>query len=130
MRLSMCVCEHSDRGFCSLNLIVYLFSLDPFLSQLCEMIVVCGAFYKGSLELREMASSGWGYFGGKGSAFLENIMALSFCSCIGSALFFRVLGSEAEDIPVAIGSLVAWMYLLFFLLGFRLTGPFIGTEVN
>jgi hypothetical protein len=52
-------------------------------------------------------------------------MALSFCICIYTAVLLRMFGSESEDIPVAIGSLVAWMYLLFFLLGFRLTGPFI-----
>lgn len=37
----------------------------------------------------------------------------------------RMFGHPWSDVPLALGSFLSWMYLLFFLLGFRLTGPFI-----
>lgn len=40
-------------------------------------------------------------------------------------MFLRLFGSSYADIPLAIASLCAWIYMLFFLLGFRMTGPFI-----
>jgi hypothetical protein len=90
-----------------------------------EVIVVIATTFKAHTECRELFNSGWEYFGGSGSGFMENMMALNLCVCIYTAVICRLVGSTLEDIPVAIGSLVAWMYLLFFLLGFRLTGPFI-----
>ena len=91
----------------------------------CELFVVLGVIHKGGRELRELMSSGWDYFGGKGAAFLENVMSLAFCIFILLTTFFKLINSDYSEIPLAIASLCAWIYMLFFLLGFRMTGPFI-----
>lgn len=92
-----------------------------FVRQVCEITVVIGVCYSAYLEQRKIRMSGFG----SGVAFAQKLMGFGFIFCILSASVLRTMESAYEDVSIAIGSLVAWGYLLFFLLGFRLTGPFI-----
>eukprot|EP00455_Lapot_gusevi_P012680 TRINITY_DN1605_c0_g1_i4.p1 TRINITY_DN1605_c0_g1~~TRINITY_DN1605_c0_g1_i4.p1 ORF type:complete len:685 (+),score=183.66 TRINITY_DN1605_c0_g1_i4:122-2176(+) len=97
-----------------------------FFRFLCEIFVFVGVLYKGGREFREMLNVGFrNYFSGHGSAFLENVISSCFCVFIVMASVLRFVDSPYEDMPIALASLSSWMYMLFFLLGFRLTGPFI-----
>ena len=93
--------------------------------QFCEVLTLLGVLHKGLRELNELRVSGWAYFNGQGAAFLENVVSLSFCIFVFLAACLKFFQSEYAEIPLAIGSLCAWIYMLFFLLGFRMTGPFI-----
>jgi len=65
------------------------------------------------------------YFGVTGSGFLENVLSLTFAACILSAEVMRFLQDEIDHTIMALASVVGWMYILFFLLAIRLTGPFV-----
>ena len=52
-------------------------------------------------------------------------MACAWCATIFSAYALRFFGMPIETPVLAIASIVGWGYMLFFLMPFRLTGPFV-----
>ncbi|CAF3001819.1 unnamed protein product [Rotaria socialis] len=107
-------------------------SVEP-AGMLCQTIctigrffVLAGAIWKGRSELKEIATLGIRkYFQTTGSGLLENCLACSFCSTIFIVNILRALNMEAETAALAIASLLGWGYMLFFVMAFRLTGPFV-----
>jgi len=98
----------------------------PKLLMLGELIVMLGALYKGRRELKEMVGMGVvGYFSVSGSAFLENVISSGFCLMIVLRAALGLIDSDKADAALALAGLIGWSYLLFFLLAFRLTGPFV-----
>ena len=90
-----------------------------------EFLVFIVWVYKTKRELREFQRSGLEYFQGRGSALLENVLSSIFCLMQLATYLLRLIQSPYSDIAFSMSSLACWFYLLFFLLGFRLTGPFI-----
>ncbi|CAF1042683.1 unnamed protein product [Rotaria sordida] len=91
-----------------------------------RLLVLAGAIWKGKGELKEIRTLGIRkYFQTAGSAFLENCLACSFCASIYTVNILRIIGMEAEIPCLAIASLLGWGYMLFFVMAFRLTGPFV-----
>ncbi|CAF1556272.1 unnamed protein product [Rotaria magnacalcarata] len=101
--------------------------------MLCQTIctigrffVLAGAIWKGRSELKEIETLGIRkYFQTTGSGLLENCLSCSFCLTILIVNIFRALDMEAETAALAIASLLGWGYMLFFVMAFRLTGPFV-----
>ena len=98
----------------------------PCLLFLGEIIVVGGAFYKGSNEVSEMTDRGINnYFGAAGSAFFENSLSLTFSTLMITSFFLSLCGSSLVRMFIGMCSIVGWSYMFFFLLAFRMTGPMI-----
>lgn len=103
-------------------------SSSPQLRRAGESLVLAVALYSGGLEVAEMASWGFGnYWRIPGSGFLENVLILGFACSITSIAVCRVLEADAaiERNLLAFASVLAWSYVLYFLLAFRLTGHFV-----
>ncbi|CAF1171543.1 unnamed protein product [Rotaria sp. Silwood1] len=91
-----------------------------------RLLVLAGAIWKGKSEFREINNIGIRkYFQTAGSGFLENCLACLFCTTIYIVNIFRLLNINAELPALAIASLLGWGYMLFFVMAFRLTGPFV-----
>lgn len=98
----------------------------PFLLWSMELLVLFGAWYKGSAEFTEMYRSGVReYFSSSGSALLENSLSCIFCGCIFIVFLLTLVGSPAQSAVLAMASIAGWSYIFFFLLAFRLTGPMV-----
>ena len=97
-----------------------------FVERLADFVVFTGALWKGKKELGELNEGGiQGYFGVKGSMLLENILSCSCCLMTLSSYILRVYESDLEDLCGAASALLLWSYVLWLMLGFKQTGPFI-----
>ncbi|CAF3087395.1 unnamed protein product [Rotaria sp. Silwood2] len=91
-----------------------------------RLFVLAGAIWKGKSEFREIKTIGIRkYFQTAGSGFLENCLACLFCTTIYIVNILRIFDMDAELPALAIASLLGWGYMLFFVMAFRLTGPFV-----
>ncbi|CAF1179198.1 unnamed protein product [Adineta steineri] len=91
-----------------------------------RLIVLTGAISKGESELREMNNVGiHKYFQTTGSALLENCLSLLLCAGIIILNILRLFDMEAYIIVLALVSIIGWVYMLFFAMAFKLTGPFV-----
>ncbi|CAF1277507.1 unnamed protein product [Adineta steineri] len=91
-----------------------------------RLFVLFGAIYKGNSEYNEMTSLGIKkYFQTTGSGLLENCLACSFCFSIYVVNILRLFDLPLETAALAIASILGWGYMLFFVMAFRLTGPFV-----
>lgn len=112
-------------------------AMQQLLFKVANGIVLVVAILKLSVETREIFSCGvHDYFGTKGSMFLENVTSLVFCLCLCIVYLSRLVSTfrivpptndrpTVEPIMLALASIFGWCYILFFFLGFRLTGPFV-----
>ncbi|KAJ9445203.1 Transient receptor potential cation channel subfamily A member 1 [Diplonema papillatum] len=101
-------------------------SVWSFVESACGVFVFIGAWWKGTRELNEFRQEGFhGYFGVKGSMLLENILSSCFTFTMGLYYIARLLGSDLEDLCGAFAALMLWAYVLWLMLGFKQTGPFI-----
>jgi len=106
--------------------VVYPGGMTYFLSLIGDLVVLAGAAYKGRREFGEMwKMSLKGYFSTTGSGLLENVCSSSFCFCVLLVNVLRVLNMPAQHAVLALASIAGWTYVLFFLMAFRLTGPFV-----
>ncbi|CAF0965109.1 unnamed protein product [Rotaria sordida] len=91
-----------------------------------RLIVLAGAILKGKSEIREMTNVGIRkYFQATGAAFLENCLSCSFCCGIIIVNILHLLDIQAQTIVLALVSIIGWGYMLFFVMAFQLTGPFV-----
>ncbi|CAF1031094.1 unnamed protein product [Rotaria sordida] len=91
-----------------------------------RLIVLAGAVLKGKSEIREMTNVGIRkYFQATGAAFLENCLSCSFCCGIIIVNILYLLDIQAQTIVLALVSIISWGYMLFFVMAFQLTGPFV-----
>ncbi|CAF4382139.1 unnamed protein product, partial [Rotaria sordida] len=60
-----------------------------------------------------------------GAAFLENCLSCSFCCGIIIVNILHLLDIQAQTIVLALVSIIGWGYMLFFVMAFQLTGPFV-----
>ncbi|CAF3726658.1 unnamed protein product [Rotaria sp. Silwood1] len=60
-----------------------------------------------------------------GSVFLENLLSCSFCLCILIVQFLRLFKIRHETVIYAFACLLGWIYMFFFIMPFRFTGPFV-----
>ncbi|CAF0801749.1 unnamed protein product [Adineta ricciae] len=91
-----------------------------------RLFVLAGAIWKGRSEYHEMTSLGIKkYFQTTGSGLLENCLSCLFCLCIYLINIVRLFEFHAESALLAIAAIVGWGYMLFFVMAFRLTGPFV-----
>eukprot|EP01061_Rhynchopus_euleeides_P007418 TRINITY_DN16472_c0_g1_i1.p1 TRINITY_DN16472_c0_g1~~TRINITY_DN16472_c0_g1_i1.p1 ORF type:complete len:1030 (+),score=278.70 TRINITY_DN16472_c0_g1_i1:441-3092(+) len=94
--------------------------------RVADFIVLSGAIWKGSRELGEMSEGGLnGYFGVKGSMLLENVLSSSCCLFTLLSYVCRAFKSDIENLCGALAALLLWSYILWLMLGFKQTGPFI-----
>jgi len=56
---------------------------------------------------------------------LENVLSCLFCASIVVVNILRMLDMPAQSAVLAVAAIVGWGYMLFFLMAFRLTGPFV-----
>eukprot|EP01126_Amoeba_proteus_P057560 TRINITY_DN7331_c0_g3_i7.p1 TRINITY_DN7331_c0_g3~~TRINITY_DN7331_c0_g3_i7.p1 ORF type:complete len:400 (+),score=69.62 TRINITY_DN7331_c0_g3_i7:494-1693(+) len=109
---------------------------------ICDFLVLFLAGAKLYYETREIWNSGpTKYFAGTGALILENVLSLLHTVLVYCAFAIRGVLSMMcvrdypramldsvellEDCTLAIGVIVGWGYLFFFLLGFKLTGPLV-----
>jgi transient receptor potential cation channel subfamily V protein 5 len=92
-----------------------------------EIIVVLGALLKLALSAQEFTRVGARYFfSQQGAARLERSITVVFCLCIFGTVAAEALGDEqAVRNLLALASIVGHSSILWFLLGWRLTGPFV-----
>ena len=111
---------------CGLSVLVLAHSI-PLVVSVAEIVIVCGAFWKAIREVREVRhSTVEEYFSGKGAQLMENILSLCYIICIITATVARFLSyGPLEDVTLSFASLSLWAYVLWLLLGFRKTGPFV-----
>eukprot|EP01119_Soliformovum_irregulare_P025981 TRINITY_DN9770_c0_g1_i2.p1 TRINITY_DN9770_c0_g1~~TRINITY_DN9770_c0_g1_i2.p1 ORF type:complete len:522 (-),score=121.86 TRINITY_DN9770_c0_g1_i2:288-1853(-) len=92
---------------------------------LLDIGVALGATYKLSIELTEMRGGVLDYFSVSGSALLENTTALLFSGSIVVHYVLVLIGSRYEEAVLMVSPILGWIYMLFFFLGFRFSGPFV-----
>lgn len=93
-----------------------------------DLLVLSGSTYKLRREIDELRQEGLkNHFGCSGAAFLENVCSMSFCLGVTLTFFLRCgMGSPStESAVLSIISVVGWVYMLFFLLGYQQTGPIV-----
>jgi len=91
-----------------------------------EAVTLIGAIYKFITELREISEEGISaHFSGSGSMFLENSLSFLYCVSIFLTIFLRHIESPVEILSLAFAAIFGWSYTLFFILGFKHTGPFV-----
>ncbi|UJR21723.1 hypothetical protein I4U23_024800 [Adineta vaga] len=97
-----------------------------FICTVGRLIVLGGAIWKGRSEFKEMNSLGIKkYFQTTGSGLLENCLSCLFCLSIYIVNILRIFDMRAETAALAVASILGWGYMLFFVMAFRLTGPFV-----
>eukprot|EP01065_Artemidia_motanka_P042324 TRINITY_DN5654_c1_g1_i1.p1 TRINITY_DN5654_c1_g1~~TRINITY_DN5654_c1_g1_i1.p1 ORF type:complete len:1105 (+),score=314.04 TRINITY_DN5654_c1_g1_i1:74-3388(+) len=108
---------------------------DSALLSLLDVAVLLGVCIKTSSEIPELLQSGAReYFGRQGAAQLENVAA--FCHCFlmfvtyaAKGVHWAVPGLQSaitlSHCSLALASLLLWLYVLWLLIGFRATGPFV-----
>ena len=82
----------------------------------------------GDLDLvREATERGiWVHFMQcSGAVQLENIASALFCFGVIGAAWSRMFLEPLEDVCLTVSALALWFYVLWFLLGWRFTGPFV-----
>ena len=94
---------------------------------LVDIIVLLGGLYKLRQEVSEIFEDGVGYFCQRGAGWIENYCSLTFCVGLLTAFAarFSLLGADAvayEASILTVTALAGWSYMLYFLLGYRLTG--------
>ena len=97
----------------------------------CEGFVVVGGLYKAYRELSEIRRAGIvSHFQGSGSLFVENVTSGSYVTTLFLSYLFQMISPTV--VPEwfyshtrAIAGVLLYSYMLFFFLGFRLTGPFL-----
>ena len=94
---------------------------------LVDIIVVLGGLRKLRQEVSEIFEDGVGYFCHRGAGWIENYCSLTFCIGLLTAFAarFSLLGADAvayEASILTVTALAGWSYMLYFLLGYRLTG--------
>lgn len=102
---------------------------------LCEMFVFIAALLKFATELSELLEFGVcaHFLRPRGALFLENIISMSACVSTFAIAFCRLLffvtGSPTlytlELLFTVLTALSLWAYCLWFMLGFKRTGPFV-----
>ena len=91
-----------------------------------ELVVVLGALNKGWGEVREMSRVGLSdYWKCSGALFVENSSSSSSVLLLALSYALRFLSLPGQVVARSLAGLMAYVYMLFFFLGFRLTGPFI-----
>eukprot|EP00759_Apiculatamorpha_spiralis_P029045 PhF_6_TR31436/c0_g1_i3/m.46112/K04975/TRPV6; transient receptor potential cation channel subfamily V member 6 len=113
-------------GIMVLYVIAFSVALISRTMMIADTIVVAGAVYKFSIELNEMRQSVTSYFSGHGCMFMENVASLLYCVSVFGAVVARSLNhSWLDDVFITLSALFLWSYVLWLLIGFRLTGPFV-----
>ena len=56
---------------------------------------------------------------------MRNCLACLFCFSIYAVNILRIFGFGGQAAILALASIIGWSYLLYFLMAFRLTGPFV-----
>ncbi|OQR82496.1 transient receptor potential cation channel subfamily V member 6 [Achlya hypogyna] len=93
---------------------------------LLEFQVTMTAVYKLATEVHQMGKSLRDYLQQTGAAMLDNYLCLTFGISIACAIVCRGLGAyDAEDVFVGFACLNQYLYMFFFMMGFRSTGPFV-----
>jgi hypothetical protein len=102
------------------------------LRSLLELLVVLATCRKFKIEYYEIKDEGFFYhFTRSGAAVFENISSASFIIVIFSVFISRLsdgqygISSANENAALAMATLAAWVNILWFLLGWRSTGPFV-----
>lgn len=89
-----------------------------------ESTLLAGAVYKFLIELREIADEGLTvYFSPR--ALIENVCSMGCCIAYIGMYACARLEDESRYMFSGLVAMFAWSYMLWFLLGFRLTGPFV-----
>ena len=92
----------------------------------CECALTVHAVHKLRIEVKELWKERWGtYFGMGGAMALENCASLAYCTSTicAPALRFVLGATHMADAALALASFACWLYLAFFLLGVKITGP-------
>jgi len=95
------------------------------LGRLGELVLLLGVIYKFLVELNQMVRHRKKYFSHKGTERLENFTSIIFCFLVFVVVCLRILDSSYEDAVFGLSTIFFWCYMLYFLLGFKLTGPFV-----
>ncbi|KDO31442.1 hypothetical protein SPRG_04057 [Saprolegnia parasitica CBS 223.65] len=99
---------------------------DAWLLVLLECYVVAEIALHIYRELREMWHRGWRYTEDSGAAMVDNVIKGALVLLIVAAGICRAAGNfVTEDGFVASAILCSYLYMFFFLYGFRTTGPFV-----
>jgi hypothetical protein len=97
-----------------------------FLYLITEIVLIVGAINKFHREIREMFRVGVSaYWGCHGAPFVENFTSSSFVVVLFVSYSLEFSGGPGATLTRSIAGVLAYAYVVFFLLGFRLTGPFL-----
>jgi len=108
------------------TIVEYPTGLVYYLHTIGNYFVLAGALHKGRCEFNEMTSAGIRkYFNATGSGLLENCLSCIFSISIILFNILRWFDLSAQTAVLALASIAGWGYMLFFVMAFRLTGPFI-----
>lgn len=89
-----------------------------------ETTLLSGASYKLAIEMRELANEGLSVYLSP-RAIIENICSCMTCAFLIIAWVSRHTSNFFQQELLGLASLFGWAYMLWFLLGFRITGPFV-----
>ncbi|KAJ9448389.1 hypothetical protein DIPPA_16327 [Diplonema papillatum] len=125
--------EWAKFAVCSSVFLLCLTAFFPSTAALTDALVISGAAYKLSLEVREMFTDGTQYLSCRGAQLMENLVSLSFSLSVFAAAVLRGIAGKASDgtcaaaadLTSAFSAMCLWIYVLWLLLGFRITGPFV-----
>ena len=119
---------------------MYLFFLTKFLRYtriartFFEGLLVIATLKKARMEYKEISSDGWyAHFAKSGAAVFENISSATCILVIAVVSMARltnnteysILDRKNENAVLSIATLAAWINILWFLLGWKATGPFV-----
>jgi len=94
----------------------------------CEALVIAFVVLRGSMDVLRLAHMGLTKFllEAKGATFLEHAMSsLTWVSIVVGFALDTAAGAATSKVPLSIAAVFGWAQLLWFMLGFRLTGPFV-----
>jgi hypothetical protein len=90
-----------------------------------QWVVLLQALYQGLREVRGMRNEGLRqYWGNAGAEFLEKGMLCVYNSCIYAVVGCKYYGVSHQPL-LALACVIAWAYLMYFLLAFEPTGHFV-----